>query len=60
MSPGMDQNKELFPASLSQPTPEEIEVIITEEQVLFSWNSAGISELAHMLGKPELDRVPCG
>lgn len=39
---------------------EEFEVVITGSKVLFSWNSGDISEIAHTLGTPELDRAYCG
>jgi len=39
---------------------EEFDVVITGSKVLFSWNSGDISEIAHTLGTPEIDRAYCG
>jgi hypothetical protein len=39
---------------------QEFDVLITGSQVIFSWNSMAISEIAHTLGEPEIDLEPCG
>ena len=39
---------------------EEFDVLITGSHILFSWNSRDISEIAHTLGKPEIDLEFCG
>lgn len=39
---------------------EEFDVLITGSQIIFSWNSQDISEIAHTLGEPDIDLEPCG
>jgi len=39
---------------------EEFDVLITGSQIIFSWNSKDISEIARTLGEPEIDRAYCG
>lgn len=39
---------------------EEFDVLINGSQIIFSWNSRDISEIAHTLGIPEIDLEPCG
>jgi len=39
---------------------EEFDVLITGSQIIFSWNSRDISEIARTLGIPEIDLEPCG
>jgi hypothetical protein len=39
---------------------EEFDVLITGSQIIFSWNSKDISEIARALGEPEIDLGHCG
>ena len=39
---------------------EEFDVLIKGSQIIFSWNSQDISEIAHTLGIPQIDLEPCG
>ena len=49
-----------IPPAKEAPSPhcsEEFDVVITGSKVLFSWNSQDISEIAHTLGTPDMDRA---
>ncbi len=47
--------------STAIPVPiEEFNVFLHDSQIVFSWNSKDISEIAHTLGNPEIDLEPCG
>ncbi|MBN2032275.1 MAG: hypothetical protein JW836_03285 [Deltaproteobacteria bacterium] len=40
---------------------EEIEILIDQDLVLFSWNDEAIQEMAEVLGEPEFPEPrPCG
>ena len=39
---------------------QEFTVFLHDSQIVFSWNSKDISEIARTLGEPEIDLVPCG
>ncbi len=39
---------------------EEFDVWIRGSQIIFSWNSQDISDIANTLGEPDIDLEPCG
>jgi hypothetical protein len=51
---------ESIPEDDSPVCQKEFDVLITGSQIIFSWNSQDISEIAHTLGEPDIDLEPCG
>jgi hypothetical protein len=49
-----------MPEDASPVCQEEFDVLITGSQIIFSWNSKDISDIAHTLGEPDIDLEPCG
>jgi len=46
---------------IEQSPKQDIEIVIVQDTVLFSWNDQGIQELAEALGKPDFPKPrPCG
>lgn len=49
--------QEVAPAPIPN---EEFDVFLQGTQIVFSWNTKDISEIAHTMGEPEIDLQPCG